>query len=98
MKSWLLLSCLIVSCSCLLSCHSSKKLIEEQSRTSNIAFEKITADSIIKRIEANQDLPFLTAKGHLKFSPADETLEGNITLYVIRDSLYLAVIKKLGIE
>lgn len=98
MNRWKFISLFIISCSFLTSCHTSKRLTTETLQVSNIVFDRINSDSIYKRIEHNQDIPFLTAKGHIIFSNKDETVEGKITLYLVKDSFYLLIVKKLGIE
>lgn len=98
MKPWTYFIIFIASVFFLISCHSSRSIRDKQLQKYTISFDKITSDSVIKRIEKNQMDPFLSAKGDLKFSNATESLEGDITFHSIKDSLYLVILKKLGIE
>jgi hypothetical protein len=98
MRSGILKLLLFLCASALLSCHSSKLLNKIADEHSKIDFDKINSDSVIKRITTNQNLIYFNAKGHISFTSKDEELNGNINVYLIKDSLYLAVIKKLGIE
>lgn len=98
MNASILKSFLIASCCYLISCHSSRILNKDETAFTRIDFDKINSDSVINRILLNQNLSYFSAKGHVTYTDQNEELNGNIHLYFIKDSLYLAVIKKLGIE
>jgi hypothetical protein len=80
----------------IISCGTTKKISD--SGFTPIAFDKITVDSVLNRINNNQDIDYLTAKGDLDYEDKDVSLSGNLSVYDVRDSAYLIVIKKLGIE
>lgn len=95
---WIPFSLLFLACCLLLSCGTSHLSSELKNPPSPIAFDKINSDSVYNRISANQSIPFLMAKGRAKFMSNKESVEGKLTLYGIKDSMYLIIIKKLGIE
>lgn len=89
---------LTLGASSLFGCRTGKKLTENPTGVLPIAFEKINADSVLRRIQHNQDIPYFTAKGSVTYSTRDESVDGNLTLYAIKDSAYMAIVKKLGFE
>jgi hypothetical protein len=98
MKLWPFLFLILFGSSCLSGCRTGKKLTETPSATSPISFEKINADSVVKRIQLNQDVSYFTAKGNVTYTSQAESVDGNLTLYAIKDSAYMAIVKKLGFE
>lgn len=81
-----------------ISCHASKKSIPDVGSLPVFTFEQWTVDSVIRRIESNKDVKYLTAKGELSYSSEEESIDGKLHLYSVKDSFCLLQIRKLGIE
>lgn len=82
----------------LFACSSSKKLTGSQNNPSPEIVKAIPLDTLINKILKNQENSYLTLKGELTYDSPKERMESRISLYSIKDSLCLIIIKKIGVE
>ncbi len=81
------------------SCQSAKKLATyNKSERSPLKFDSITADSILVRMANHSAFSYFSAKGECTFTDDNIITEFKINAQLIKDSAYLIILKKLGIE
>ncbi|HEX5625688.1 MAG TPA: DUF4292 domain-containing protein [Saprospiraceae bacterium] len=79
------------------SCHPSKKSTEAGADRAQ-HLPAVSLDSLLRHISYNQQLRYFSAKGLLRYESDEESQEVSVSLYSIRDSACLVILKKLGIE
>lgn len=81
----------------MLSCRPSKKTMEAR-ELSIIPFEQLSQDSMLSNVRHTNAMKYLKAKGKAHYKDNTEDAEFGISLFSVKDSAALIIIKKLGIE
>lgn len=92
----ILLFCGFLS-SLLLGCSSSKKL-NNSNPASYIPFNTLTKDSTVSLLRLNNTIKYIKAKGKAHYIDHNEDVEFGVSLYSVKDSAALIILKKLGVE
>ncbi|MBK8485062.1 MAG: DUF4292 domain-containing protein [Saprospiraceae bacterium] len=79
-------------------CRSSRPSANANKDTLLPTLPELPLDSLLTHIMAAQNIQLLSMKGEIEYENKNENLDAKISLYSMKDSFCLLILKKLGIE